>query len=382
MKVAAKAIEMKSKGEVVFDLSVGEPDFTTPDNIKEAAKKAIDLNKTKYTLNQGTVELRQAISEKLKKDNSLDYGPDEIIVSSGAKQSLFNAIQSIIYVNDEVIIPAPYWVSYPQMVTLAHGKSVIVGTKEENGFKITPEQLSGAVNSNTKALILCNPSNPTGSAYSRKEMEKLAEVLEDKDIYIIADEIYEKLVYDNMEFASFASVNKKLKDRTILINGFSKAYAMTGWRIGYAAGHSEIIQGLSKIQSHSTSGPSSISQFAALEALYGSQDSIEYMRTKFEERRNYLHQEINGIEGISCNLPAGAFYLFPNVSSYFGKENDIFKIENSFDLSMYLLYQAKTAVVPGSAFGMEGYIRLSYAASMDNLEAAVDNIKKSLLLLD
>lgn len=381
MKVAAKAIEMKSKGLAVYDLSVGEPDFPTPQNIKDAGMEAIKNDFTKYTLNAGTVELREAIAQKLLNDNGLEYSIENIITSNGAKQSIFNAMQSLVYEGDEVIIPSPYWVSYPQMVTLAHGDAKIVNTSEENLFKLTPEQLEDAITEKTKVLILCNPSNPTGSVYSREELEALAEVIENKNIYVIADEIYEKLIYDDLKFTSFAAISEKMKERTLVINGFSKSYAMTGWRLGYAAGPSHVIQAMQKIQSHSTSGPNSISQKAAVEALTGPQEQLDAMRREFQKRRDFLLKSLNGIEGISCEKPEGAFYLFPNISNYIGKSTDVFKVDNSFDLAMHLLYEAKTAVVPGSSFGAEGFMRFSYANSMENLEKAVENIKQALSYL-
>ena len=378
MKVSAKAKKMKAEGLEVIDLSVGEPDFPTPGNIKDAAKRAIDNNKTKYTVNVGLPELREAIANKLKRDNGLDYSISEIVVSSGAKQSLFNTILSMIYVGDELIIPAPYWVSYPHMVSIAQGETVTISTEEKNGFKVTPEQLESSISPFTKGILICNPSNPTGSAYSKKELEELVEVLENKEIYIIADEIYEKLVYDDYKFVSIASFSEKIKRKTIVINGVSKAYSMTGWRIGFTAGPEEIISGINKIQSHSTSNASSISQYAAIEAFNGPQDAVEKMRIEFQERRNYIHNAITSIPNISCYKPNGAFYLFPNISNYFGKTYGKYKINNSVDLAMYLLENAEVAVVPGSAFGSEGFIRISFATSIQNLEKAFERIKKAL----
>jgi aspartate aminotransferase len=276
-----------------------------------------------------------------------------------------------------VIIPSPYWVSYPEIVELAHGKAVIIKTTEENNFKITPVQLDSAVTDKTKALILCNPSNPTGMVYTAEELEMIAETARKYNFYIISDEIYEKMVYDNLEFRSFASL-KGMKDRTILINGLSKAYSMTGWRIGYTAGPEKIIKGMDKIQSHSTSNASSISQAAAYEALSGNQDYIYAMRNEFRIRRDYLYEELYTVKGISIVKPAGAFYLFPNISRLFGLKTEILKITDSFDLSMYLLYQAGVAVVPGISFGAEGYIRISYANSMENLKIAVERIKQAI----
>ena len=381
MQIAAEAKKMKSEGIDVIDLSVGESDFPTPENIKAASKRAIDNNLTTYTLNAGTLELRQAIAEKLKRENNLTYSPDEIIVSNGAKHSLFNAIQSTVNFNDEVIIPAPYWVSYPEIVRIAQGKPVFINCNEENSFKLTPEALEKAVTPNTKVLILCNPSNPTGSTYTEDELRVLAGVIEKGSYYVIADEIYEKLVYDNFKFASFASMSESLKKRTILINGVSKAYAMTGWRIGYAAGPEDVIKGMNKIQSHSTSSASSISQYAAMEAIGGAQTAIEMMTIEYQKRRDYLYEELNSINGIKCRKPEGAFYLFPNFSKYFHKSTSVLRIENSFDLTMYLLYEAKVAVVPGSAFGAEGFIRISYSTSMDKLIEAARRIKEALFKL-
>jgi aspartate aminotransferase len=378
MKVAAEAKEMQSRGENVIDLSVGEPDFNTPQNVKDAAKRAIDANQTRYTLNNGTPELRNAISQKLKNDNGLEYSPADIIVSCGAKHSLFNTIQSIVHVDDEVIIPAPYWVSYPEMVTLAHGQSIYVNTTEETGFKLTPQQLTEAISPYTKALILCNPSNPTGSAYTRQELEALAEIVEQNRFYVISDEIYEKLIYGDYKFVSFASLSETIKKKTITINGLSKSYAMTGWRIGYAAGPSHIIGAINKIQSHSTSNAASISQAAAVEALNGPQEYVEYMRSEFEKRRDYFYKELTSIKGFTCYKPEGAFYLFPNISAFFGKSSPSLKITSSMDFAMYLLRGSKIATVPGSAFGAEGYLRLSYATSMEKLKDGVERIKEAI----
>lgn len=378
MQVAAEAKRLKSEGMDVIDLSVGEPDFPTPDNIKEAAKKAIDENQTKYTINSGTVELRKAIAAKLKRENDLEYTLKEIIVSNGAKQSIYNSILATVNEGDEVIIPAPYWVSYPDMVSMAQGKSVMIETSEKNGFKVTPDQLRAAVTDKTKIFILCNPSNPTGSAYTRRELEALAEVVIEGNYFVIADEIYEKLVYDDFEFVSFASISDEIKKRTLLVNGISKAYSMTGWRVGYAAGDEHVIEGMNKIQSHSTSHASSISQSAAIEALSGSQAAVEYMCREFKIRRDYMYHELTSMNGITCYKPEGAFFLFPNISSLLGKSTDVMKIDNSFDFAMYILYQAHIAVVPGSAFGAEGFIRLSYALSMEDLAESVNRLKSAI----
>jgi aspartate aminotransferase len=381
MRVAQQAIEMKARGEHVIDLSVGEPDFPTPQNIKDAAIKAINENFTKYTVNAGIIQLREAISRKLQIDNNLEYSPDNIIVSTGAKQSIFNAIQSIVCNDDEVITSSPYYVSYPEIVTLANGRNVIIPTTEETGFKITAEKLKSAITPKTKLLILCNPCNPTGTAYTKQELEELAEIFENGNFYILTDEIYEKLVYDDLAFFSVASLSEKIKAKTVLINGHSKSYSMTGWRLGYAAAPDEIVKAMHKYQSHSTSATCSISQAAGLEALLGQQKTVEEARKEFERRRNYFHSALTSINGLTCYKPQGAFYLFPNVSAFFHKSTHVFKIENSFDLAMYLISEAKVAVVPGSAFGSEGYIRMSYSTSMENLEEGAGRIKEALALL-
>ena len=378
MRIAAQAKEMLANGEDLIDLSVGEPDFPTPQNVKDAAKRAIDNNETKYTVNQGRYDLREAIAKKLKIENGLDYTPNEIIVSTGAKQSLYNAVQSLVHDGDEVIFTSPYYVSYPEMVTLAHGKSVVIPTTEETGFNMTPDQLSKAITSSTKLLIMSYPTNPTGACYNKKELEAIAAIVEEKKLFVLSDEIYENLIYDNNKFVSFASLGEEIKRRTIVVNGFSKSYAMTGWRIGYAAGQEEFIKAMNKIQSHSTSNASSISQAAGLEALNGPQDFIPMMRNEFERRRNFVYEQLCSIKGIKCFKPKGAFYVFPNVESYFGKSTSVFRIEHSFDLAMYLLHEAKVATVPGSGFGAEGHLRLSYSTSMENLKEGLKRIKEAL----
>ncbi len=378
MQIAAEAKKMKAEGIDVIDLSVGEPDFPTPHNIKEAAKKAIDENQTRYTINAGTIELRKAIAQKLKRDNHLDYNLNEIIVSNGAKQCVYNSVLATVNDGDEVIIPAPYWVSYPDMVRMANGKTIFIETKESNGFKLKPEQLESAITAKTKVIILCNPSNPTGSAYTKNELEVLAEVMNGKNIFIISDEIYEKLTYGDFKFVSFASLSNEMKKRTIVVNGVSKTYSMTGWRIGYAAGPGDIIEAMNKIQSHSTSNASSISQAAAIEALAGPQYVIGEMLEEFKLRQEYFHKELTSINGITCYKPEGAFFLFPNVSHYFGKSTEVFKIGHSFDFAMHILYEAHIAAVPGSAFGAEGYMRFAYATSMENLKEAILRLKKVL----
>jgi aspartate/methionine/tyrosine aminotransferase len=374
LKMANKARAMRAEGIDVIDFSVGEPDFPTPENVKNAAKKAIERNLTKYTANEGTIDVRKAIIKRLKEDHRLEYETNEIIVSTGAKQSIYNAVLAMVEEGEEVIIPAPYWVSYPEMVALANGKSVIINTKEENSFRLTPSQLKAAITANTKLLILNNPCNPTGSGYSKSELEEIADIILEENLYVISDEIYEKLIYDDFKFVSFAGLGDEIKKRTILINGVSKAYSMTGWRIGYAAASKDIVDAMNKIQSHSTSNAASISQEAAREALDGPQYEISKMVFEFQKRRNFMHYKIESIPGISCVKPGGAFYLFPNVSSYYSKEYEGMQIRNSYGMAFYLLKHAHVAIVPGDAFGADNYIRLSYATSMENIEKGMERI--------
>lgn len=377
LKVSAKAKSMKAEGIDVIDLSVGEPDFPTPDNVKRAGIRAIEENFTKYTQSEGIPALKEAILHRLKEDLGLEYEKNEIIVSTGAKSSLYHLVQALINEGDEVIIPSPYWVTYPHAVSLAGGKSVIVPAKEENGFLLRPEELKAAVTPATKALVLNNPSNPTGAAYPRQALEALADIVLEEDIYVIADEIYEKLVYDDFRFFSFASLGEDIKKRTIVINGVSKSYSMTGWRIGFAAGSSDIIDGMAKIQSHSTSNPCSISQKASLEALRGPQHEVSKMVSEFQRRRNYVLVRLQSIPGVSCHKPQGAFYLFPNFSATYEKEFNNTIIRNSYGLAYYLLKEAKVAIVPGDAFGADDCIRISYATSMENLEKGMDRITRA-----
>jgi len=382
LKVTSKAKAMKSAGIDVIDLSVGEPDFPTPENVKDAGKKAIEDNFTKYTQADGIPELKEAIGKRLQEDLGLAYEKNEIIVSTGAKNSLYHLTQALINEDDEVIIPAPYWVTYPHLISLAKGKAVFVPTTEENGFLLTPEQLKAAISPATKALMLNNPSNPTGAAYQRHELEALADIILEEDIYVIADEIYEKLVYEDFKFTSFSSLGEDIKRKTILINGVSKAYAMTGWRIGYAAGPADIIGGMAKIQSHTTSNPCSISQKAGLEALVGPQYEISRMVSEFQRRRNYVLMRLQSIPNISCFKSKGAFYLFPNVSAYYDKEFNKTQIRNSYGLAYYLLKEAQVAIVPGDAFGADANIRISYATSMEKLEKGMDRIAEALTKLE
>ena len=378
LAIDAKAKKLKSQGIDVISFGTGEPDFDTPQNIKDFAIDAINKGFTKYCPVAGTVELKNAIINKFKKENNLDYTADEIIVSCGAKHSLYNIFQAIFNEGDEVIIPAPYWVSYPDMALLAGAKPVIIKTEDKNSFKINPNTISNVVTNKTKALILNSPSNPTGSTYTREELEKIAKVCIDNKLLIISDEIYEKLVYDNFKFYSIAEISPEVKAQTLVVNGVSKAFAMTGWRIGYTAGPKEIISAMTKIQSQSTSNPTSISLKAATEALNGPQDSIELMRIEFEKRRNYIVERLNKMGEIECLNPSGAFYVFPNVSKLLGKKYNGKIINTDMELADYLLDQAKVAVVPGTAFGASGYIRLSYATSMENIQKGLDRIESAL----
>ena len=378
LAIDAKAKSLKASGVDVISFGVGEPDFDTPENIKEAAIKAIRSGFTKYTPVGGTDELKTAIIEKLKKDNGLIYEKNEIIVSCGAKHCLYNIAEALYDAGDEVILPAPYWVSYPDQIVLNGAVPVIVKTDEGNAFKITPEILEANLSKKTKALILNSPSNPTGLAYDRKSLEAIAEIAVKHDFYIISDEIYEKLIYDGFEHVSIASLGDEIKQRTIVVNGISKSYAMTGWRIGFAAGPKDIINAMTNIQSQSTSNPASISQKAAVEALTGTQDFILKMVSEFDKRRKYMVERLNSIKGVSCIKPVGAFYAFPNVSSYYGRSFKGNSIKSSMDLSAYLLDEAKVAVVPGAAFGDDRYIRLSYATSMENIQKGLDRIESAL----
>ena len=377
LAITAKAKALKEKGIDVISFGAGEPDFDTPLNIKEAAKKAIDAGFTKYCPVEGTPDLRKAIAAKFKKDNNLDYELNQIIVSCGAKHSLYNLFQAVLNPKDEIIIPAPYWVSYPDMAILQGAKPRIVKTKESEGFKMSPEALKKAINKRTKAVIINSPSNPTGSAYTKEELEKLAAVCLESKILIISDEIYEKLVYDNFTFASIASASKEIQAQTVVVNGVSKSYSMTGWRIGYAAGPKEIITAMTDIQSQSTSNAASISLKAAVEALNGPQDEVEKMRIEFEKRRNYIVERLNKIKGIKCFKPTGAFYVFPNIKKLLGKTYDGKLIQTTDEFSDYLLEKAQIAVVPGDGFGAPGYIRLSYATSMENISKGLDRLEQA-----
>jgi aspartate aminotransferase len=378
LAINAKAKSMQAQGIHVISFGAGEPDFDTPENIKQAAKKALDEGFTKYTPVGGIDELKDAIINKFKKDNQLTYKRSEILVSCGGKHSFYNLAQAIFDQGDEVIVPAPYWVSYPPMVALANGTPVIVETTEKNEFKITSEELKRAITPKTKALIINSPSNPTGSAYAKKELEKIAEIAISHNLFVISDEIYEKILYDGFEFKSIASLNEEIKKRTIIVHGVAKTYAMTGWRIGYTAGSEEIISAMNNIQSQSTSNPTSISQKASVEALSGPQSEVDKMVSAFAQRRNYVVDRLNKIEGVSCYKPVGAFYVFPNFSSYYGKSYQGKKIANSTILADFLLDVARVAVVPGVEFGADPFERLSFATSMENIEEGLNRIEEAL----
>ena len=376
MVISTRAKEMKAQGADVISLSVGEPDFDTPQHIKEAAIRAIEQGFTKYTPSTGTPELKKAICAKLQRDNGLIYEPSQIAVGCGAKHSIFDALLVLVDEGDDVLIPAPYWVSYPEQVKVAGGKPVIV--EPDCGLKVTSAALKAAVTDRSKALILNSPSNPSGVVYTKEELEGLADVVLEAGLFVISDEIYEKLVYDGMTHYSIAALRKGMMERTVVINGVSKAYAMTGWRIGYAAGPTAIISAMGKIQSQETSNPASISQAAALAALTGPQDSVPVMVKAFDERRRYVVGRLNAMEGVFCPAPQGAFYAFPDVSAWYGSRYKGKVIGGSVDLCTFLLEEMKVACVPGAGFGMDAHIRLSYATSMENVVRAMDRMEEGL----
>lgn len=378
--VATKAKELKAAGKDVIGLGAGEPNFDTPDNIKLAAKNAIDSGDTKYTAVDGTPALKKAICDKFKRENELDYTVDQITVGTGGKQVLYNAFMATLNAGDEVIIPSPYWVSYPDIVALAEGTSVFVEGKEEHQFKLQAKNLDAAITDKTKWLIINSPSNPTGGAYSYDEMKELTDVLlKYPQVNIMTDDMYEHIVYDDFDFVTPAQVEPKLIDRTLTVNGVSKAYAMTGWRIGYAAGRKDLIKAIAKIQSQSTSNPSSVSQAAAVEALNGNQDFLKERADAFKRRRDFVVDKLNAISGLSCNKPEGAFYVFPSCKEILGKktpEGNILK--NDQDVVTYFLEHSLVATVQGSAFGAEGFFRISYATSDEALKEALDRIEKAI----
>ena len=370
--VTTKAREMRASGKDVIGLGAGEPDFDTPDNIKEAAIEAIKKGDTKYTAVDGTPDLKKAIVEKFKRENNLNYTTDQITVGTGGKQVIYNTFMATLNKGDEVIIPAPFWVSYPDMVLLAGGTPKIIKCEEKDGFKLSAKKLEKAISKKTKWLILNSPSNPTGAGYTKKEIEDLSKVLlKHKKIFILSDDIYEHIRYEGFNFFTIAQISK-LKERTLTMNGVSKSYAMTGWRIGYAAGPKEIINAIRKIQSQSTSNPSSISQAAAVEALNGQQNFIKERAEAFKERRDFVVSSLNNIKGINCLTPNGAFYVFPSCKGLLNKKT---KLKTDTEFVQKLLEKSMVAVVQGSAFGLDGYFRISYATSMENLKKAITRIK-------
>jgi len=382
LAITSKAKAMKAQGIDVVGFGAGEPDFDTPDHIKAAAKKALDEGYTKYTPVPGTPELKDAVLAKLSRDNGLTYGRENIIVSVGAKHSIYNVAQALLEEGDEVLIPAPYWVSYPDITLLAGASPVILPARQENGFKITPDQLDGAISGKTRLLVLNSPSNPTGAAYTKEELRALADVAVRRNILVLSDEIYEKLVYDGFAFASIASFGEEIRKRTILVNGLSKAFSMTGWRIGYVAADKELVAAMNNIQSQSTSNPVSFCDKAAIEALNGPQDFMKVWVSEFDKRRRYIVDRCNRMPGVTCLLPQGAFYVFPNFSGVYGKKTPSGKtIAGSADLAAYLLDDHKVASVPGIAFGDDACQRLSYATSMKNIEKGMDRIEQAVRAL-
>jgi aspartate aminotransferase len=365
---------MREAGIDVISFSAGEPDFDTPEHIKKAASDALAKGQTKYTPASGLLALRKAVAAKFKKDNGLDYDPAQVVVSCGAKHSLYNVMQAVLEEGDEAIIPAPYWVSYPAMVKCAGATPVIVNTTEKNGLKMTAAELRAAITPRTKCLILCSPSNPTGMVYSAAELKALADVAVEKDLLVISDEIYEKLVF-GIPFASIATARPEMKERTVVVNGASKAYAMTGWRIGYAAGPKEILTAVGRMQSQSTSNATSIAQYASIAALEGDQGCVEKMRVEYAKRRDYIVGRLRKIPGVSCGEPQGAFYVFPNVSALYGKSHEGKVIRGSVAMAETLLEKALIATVPGSGFGADDFIRLSYATSMEKIEKGLDRME-------
>ncbi len=377
---AAKAAAMRAKGIEVISFAQGEPDFDTPDNIKEAAYKAIRDGFTKYTPASGFPELKDAIIQKFKRDNNLTYDRSQVFASAGAKLILYNLAQALFQAGDEVIVPAPYWVSYTDIVLLMDATPIVIPTSEEQGFKISAQQLKSAITPRTKAIILNSPCNPTGATYTAAELKSLAEVLLPKKILIIADDIYEKFVYDGTVFTCIASLGKEVQDQTVVVNGVSKTYSMTGWRMGYAAGSAEIMAAMDKIQTQNVSNPVSFCQKAAVEALAGPQDSVQKMITEFDRRRKVIVQRLNAMPGVRCQLPKGAFYVFPNISGLFGKKwgDRDRTLSNSWDVADFILEEAHVALVAGAAFGNDQYIRFSYATSMANIEKGMDRMQEAL----
>ena len=378
LTIQAKANALKAAGRDIIGFGAGEPDFDTPQNIKTAAVRALEAGFTKYTPVGGIDDLKDAVIAKLQRDNGLTYKRSEVVISCGAKHSLFNIAHVLFEEGDEVVIPSPYWVSYTDIVYLTGAQPVVIKTNVGDGFKLQPDQLEAAITPRTRAIIISSPSNPAGVTYTLKELEALAEVIVRKRIMIISDDIYEKIIYDNLPFYTLAQLSDELKRLSIVVNGVSKTYAMTGWRIGYAAGAEEIIAAITKYQSQNTSNPTSIAQKAAVEALNGPQESVEIMRQEFQRRRDVITKKLNAIPGVTCLKPQGAFYVFPNVASYYGRSFGGKKIANSAEMATYLLDESNVALVPGGDFGHDDHIRLSYATSMEQIEKGVERIGEAL----
>ena len=378
LEITGKANELKAQGVNVMSFAAGEPDFNTPKNIIEAAVKAMEAGHTKYTKTAGIVELRKAICKKLQQENNLNYSEEQIVVSTGAKQCLANTFLAILNKGDEVILQNPCWVSYTELIKLADGVPVIVNCDENDGYKLSAKNIEKAVTSKTKAILLNSPHNPTGIVYNKNELEEIAQIAKKYNLIIISDEIYEKLIYDGEEHVSIASLSEDAYERTIVINGLSKTYAMTGWRVGYTASSAKLAKIMSSVQSHMTSNVCSISQYAALEALTGPQDSINMMKNAFEERRNFMMKKLEEIDEVSFIKPQGAFYIMVNITYFIGKSINGVKINNSIEFAKMLLEEEKVAVIPGAAFGLENFIRLSYATSMEVIEEGLDRIKSFL----
>ena len=377
LAISAKAKALRAQGREVIDFSVGEPDFNTPDNVIQAAEHAMAEGFTKYTQASGLPALRQAIADKLRRENDLHYEPDQIIVSCGAKHVLYNLARVLVDPGDEVIIPGPYWVTYPTQVEMAGGTPVIIPTTAEDDFKITGDMLRRHLTPATKGIILNSPCNPTGAVYTPEELQDLADVLGDTDLYVITDEIYEHMVYDGLRQISIATLSPELKERCIVVNGVSKSYSMTGWRLGFCAGPADVINACGHLQSQSTSNPTAFAQVAAIEALTGPQDSVHAMAAAFVERRDFVVERLNAVDGISCPMPQGAFYTFPKINALFGRRANGRALSNSAEVIDYLLDTAGVAVVPGEAFGADDHMRLSYAASMEALHNGLDRLDQA-----
>ena len=376
LAVTARAKEMKAQGINVIGFGAGEPDFDTPEYIKEAAIAALKAGKTKYTPASGTVELKKAIAEKLKRDNGLDYAPEQIVVNIGAKHSVYGAMQAVLDPGDTVILPAPYWLTYPETIKLAGARVKVVKTSRQNSYKMTPGQLKKAISPKTKMLVLNSPNNPGGFTYTPEELAAMAKVLEGTDVVVMSDEIYERLIYGETKFVSFASLSQDAYNRTLTINGYSKTYAMTGWRLGYTAGPVDVIKAMGRLQDHSTSNPVTFAQDAAIAALKDPQGQVEKMRIEFEKRAKFMAERLNTIKGIECPQPTGAFYCFPDVSAHYGRTIGGLNITGSMDFTKGLLEQANVAVVPGLPFGCDKNVRLSFACSMQNISDGLDRLQK------